>query len=134
MTLFSHDGGFLFSHRTKENNVMTIDKYAYPEVLVTTDWPLEHLHDSKIRFVEVDVDTTLVFYGDTNNWSAAYTFWLVKYYDHKDARLMNGVPLYPKSNYAFAKPNPDFRVTREYILGLIRKANKGLVDVRSADE
>ena len=44
------------------------------------------------------------------------------------------VPSYPKSNYAFAKPNPDFRVTREYVTGLIRKANKALVDVRSTDE
>ena len=30
-------------------------------------------------------DTTVVFYGDRNNWYATYTFWLFKYYGHEDA-------------------------------------------------
>ncbi|MBI4497389.1 MAG: sulfurtransferase [Chloroflexi bacterium] len=33
-------------------------QYAHPEVLVETNWVAEHLHDPKIRIVEVDVDTT----------------------------------------------------------------------------
>ncbi|MEO1130097.1 MAG: sulfurtransferase [Planctomycetota bacterium] len=32
-------------------------EYAHPEVLVTTDWVLEHIGDASVRFVEVDVDT-----------------------------------------------------------------------------
>lgn len=96
--------------------------YIHPEVLVSTDWLSAHLHDPKIRVVEVDVDnkayaeghvpgaiawvwnkqlcdpvirdilskqqfeklmndaaigngTTLVIYGDSNNWFAAWAFW-----------------------------------------------------------
>jgi len=35
-------------------------------------------------------DTTILLYGDNNNWFAAYAFWQVKYYGHKDVRLING--------------------------------------------
>ena len=35
-------------------------------------------------------DTTVVFYGDRNNWYASYTFWLFKYYGHGDCRIMDG--------------------------------------------
>src|SRR5215467_13010400 len=35
-------------------------------------------------------DTTIILYGDNNNWFAAYAFWQLKYYGHKDVRLMNG--------------------------------------------
>src|SRR5438094_3181111 len=35
-------------------------------------------------------DTTVVLYGDNNNWFAAYGLWQFKYFGHQDARLMNG--------------------------------------------
>ena len=35
-------------------------------------------------------DTTLILYGDFNNWFAAFAFWVFKYYGYKDVRLMNG--------------------------------------------
>ena len=35
-------------------------------------------------------DTTVVVYGDNNNWFASYALWQLKYYGHKDVRLMNG--------------------------------------------
>ena len=35
-------------------------------------------------------DTTVIVYGDNNNWFAAYALWQLKYFGHKDARLMNG--------------------------------------------
>jgi thiosulfate/3-mercaptopyruvate sulfurtransferase len=35
-------------------------------------------------------DTTLVIYGDNNNWFAAWAFWQAKIYGHADVRLMNG--------------------------------------------
>jgi thiosulfate/3-mercaptopyruvate sulfurtransferase len=31
--------------------------YAFPQVLVSTTWAMDHLNDPKVRFVEVDVDT-----------------------------------------------------------------------------
>ena len=38
----------------------------------------------------VDNDTTVIVYGDNNNWFAAWAFWQMKYYGHGDVRLMNG--------------------------------------------
>src|SRR6202051_2274731 len=35
-------------------------------------------------------DTTILLYGDNNNWFAAYAFWQLKYNGHKDVRLING--------------------------------------------
>src|SRR6185369_16475570 len=35
-------------------------------------------------------DTTLVLYGDKNNWWAAYALWVTKLFGHPDVRLMDG--------------------------------------------
>ena len=38
----------------------------------------------------ISPDTTVVIYGDNNNWFAAWALWQMKIYGHKDVRLMNG--------------------------------------------
>src|SRR5271154_3843979 len=38
----------------------------------------------------ISKDTVILLYGDNNNWFAAYAFWQLKYYGHKDVRLING--------------------------------------------
>ena len=38
----------------------------------------------------IDNDTILILYGDNNNWFAAWAFWQLKMYGHKDVRIMNG--------------------------------------------
>ncbi len=35
-------------------------------------------------------NTTVILYGDNNNWFAAWAFWQLKMYGHRDVRLMNG--------------------------------------------
>jgi thiosulfate/3-mercaptopyruvate sulfurtransferase len=35
-------------------------------------------------------DTTVVFYGDKNNWWASYAFWVFKLFGHADCRMMDG--------------------------------------------
>src|SRR5689334_10937073 len=35
-------------------------------------------------------DTTVVLYGDRNNWFAAYAYWYLKIYGHEDVRILNG--------------------------------------------
>ncbi|MEK7729025.1 MAG: rhodanese-like domain-containing protein, partial [candidate division KSB1 bacterium] len=35
-------------------------------------------------------DTTVILYGDNNNWFAAWAFWQLKMYGHKDIRIMDG--------------------------------------------
>ena len=32
----------------------------------------------------------IVFYGDNNNWFAAYAYWVARMYGHTDVALMNG--------------------------------------------
>src|SRR2546428_4325758 len=38
----------------------------------------------------VTPETTIIAYGDNNNWFAAWFFWLLKYYGHKGVKLVNG--------------------------------------------
>jgi thiosulfate/3-mercaptopyruvate sulfurtransferase len=95
-------------------------------------------------------DTTVILYGDNNNWFAAYALWQLEYYGHKNLKLMNGGrkkwleekrPLttdaanYPRANYRAAEPNEKIRAYREDVESVVRKKAAGqLVDVRSADE
>ncbi len=38
----------------------------------------------------IDNRTTIVLYGDNNNWFAAWAFWQLKIYGHADVRIMDG--------------------------------------------
>ena len=38
----------------------------------------------------ISPDTTIVLYGDNNNWFAAWAFWQLKYYGHDKSLIMNG--------------------------------------------
>src|ERR1022692_4177192 len=50
----------------------------------------------KEKFEELMADsgigngTTVILYGDNNNWFAAWALWQMKIYGHRDVRLMNG--------------------------------------------
>lgn len=97
-------------------------------------------------------DTTVVLYGDKNNWWAAYAFWFFKYNGHKDVRLMNGgrqkwveegrpltteVPSYPPGRYQVPYRDESIRAYRDDVLEHILKVKEGkgaLVDVRSPEE
>ena len=95
-------------------------------------------------------DTTVILYGDNNNWFAAYAFWQLEYYGHKNLKLMNGgrkkwleekrplttdVANYAKTSYRASEPNEKVRAYREDVQELVAKKAVGqLVDVRSPDE
>jgi len=94
-------------------------------------------------------NTTIAIYGDNNNWFAAWFFWLLKYYGHKDVRLVNGgrvkwfaeqratttaVRAYPTGQYKANGPDGSLRALREYVLETVEKNGKKLVDVRSPKE
>jgi thiosulfate/3-mercaptopyruvate sulfurtransferase len=95
-------------------------------------------------------DTTVLLYGDNNNWFAAYAFWQLKYYGHKDVRLINGgrkkwveekralttdVPKYAAAHYKASGPDESIRARKEQVFAAIDKSKKAqLVDVRSVDE
>jgi thiosulfate/3-mercaptopyruvate sulfurtransferase len=78
----------------------------------------------------INNDTTLILYGDFNNWFAAFAFWVFKYYGYKDIRIMNGgrkkwleedrplskdVQNYPKGNFKAAEPDKSIRVFLNYV-------------------
>ncbi len=93
-------------------------------------------------------DTTVVFYGDKNNWFACYAFWLFEYYGHRNLKIMNGgrakwaaegrplvkeVPQYPSTHYHAQEPNEAIRAYRDEVMKHIRE-RRPLVDVRSPQE
>lgn len=94
-------------------------------------------------------DTTVVFYGDKNNWWAAYAFWVFKLFGHENAKLMNGgrqkwidegreltkdTPEFPRGTYT-AKQRADYKVRafRDDVLEHLAN-DQPLVDVRSPQE
>ncbi len=99
--------------------------------------------------VGIGNDTTIVLYGDNNNWFAAWAFWILKYYGHQDVRLLNGgrvkwladkreittdVPSYPHTAYSAAEPQKDIRALRDQVIGIVGQNGVALVDVRSPGE
>jgi thiosulfate/3-mercaptopyruvate sulfurtransferase len=95
-------------------------------------------------------DTTVLLYGDNNNWFAAYALWQLKYYGHTDARLINGgrkkwleekrpltseAPKATPATYRASGPDESIRARKEDVFAIIDNRNRGhLVDVRSVDE
>jgi thiosulfate/3-mercaptopyruvate sulfurtransferase len=97
----------------------------------------------------VGPDTTIVVYGDNNNWFATYAYWLFRLYGHRDVRVMNGgrkkwmdegrpmtkeASIYPKVRYEARQPDTSIRALRDTVLQSLPNQGKGLVDVRSPRE
>jgi thiosulfate/3-mercaptopyruvate sulfurtransferase len=95
-------------------------------------------------------DTTIILYGDNNNWFAAYAFWQLKYNGHKDVRLINGgrkkwleekrpVTSEPANvapaTYRVSGIDESIRARRGEVFAILEGKKRGqLVDVRSVDE
>ena len=94
-------------------------------------------------------DTTVVFYGDKNNWWATYALWVFKLFGHEDCRVMDGgrakweaegrpmtteVPDYPAGDYPVVERDDGrIRAFREEVLEHM-EAKGQMVDVRSPQE
>jgi thiosulfate/3-mercaptopyruvate sulfurtransferase len=94
-------------------------------------------------------ETTLVLYGDKNNWFAAYAYWYLKIYGHEDVRILDGgrqkwidegrelttdVPQRPAATYKAHDRDESIRTYRDAVLDTIREGDEALVDVRSPQE
>jgi thiosulfate/3-mercaptopyruvate sulfurtransferase len=94
-------------------------------------------------------DTTVVLYGDNNNWFAAWAYWQLKLYGHRDVRILNGgrkywldnglplsvdVPSYPGTTYRLPEASTKLRAFRDDILPRLGEKGFALVDVRSPAE
>ncbi|MBI4513192.1 MAG: sulfurtransferase [Gemmatimonadetes bacterium] len=102
-----------------------------------------------LRDSGIGPDTTVVLYGDNNNWFAAWAFWQLKIYGHQDVRIMDGgrkkwladgrelskeVPKYPPTNYALKDPDFSIRAYLPEVQRAVREKAVELVDVRSPQE
>ena len=165
------------------------------DVLVDADWAEQHIDDTSIRFVEVDVDTaaydeghipgavgwnwtsqlsdgirrdivsrdelekllsdsgigpdtTIVLYGDNNNWFAAWAYWQLKLFGVEDVRILNGgrklwvaesrptatdVQDYAATGIRLGEPDFSHRAFRDDVLKQV-ESDGALVDVRSPAE
>ena len=94
-------------------------------------------------------DTTVVFYGDKNNWWACYAFWVFQLFGHTNAKVMDGgrvkwqkearpitrdVPAFEPAKYvAGERADMRHRAFREEVLAHVESRGQ-LVDVRSPEE
>ncbi len=94
-------------------------------------------------------DTTIVFYGDRNNWWACYAFWVLRLFGIGNLRIMDGGralwekegramtterPAWPEGDIVVGPRNDEaIRAFRDQVLGHVR-AREPMVDVRSPEE
>jgi thiosulfate/3-mercaptopyruvate sulfurtransferase len=128
---------------------------------VKIDWhtdlndPVERDYIDKTQFAAlmarlgIGNDTTVIFYGDKNNWWATYAYWVFQLFGHTNAKIMDGgrmkwiaekrpltreIPTYPATTYtAQARNDALIRAFRDDVLAHV-KAGLPLVDVRSLGE
>jgi len=128
---------------------------------VKLDWHTDLQNQVKRDFVDkaefegllrergIGNDTTVVFYGDKNNWYATYALWLFKYYGHEDTRILDGgrvkweaegreytrdVSNHEPTAYTAKDPDASIRAFREDVLKQVGLESPSLVDVRSPAE
>ena len=105
--------------------------------------------ESLLGSAGIDTTTTVVLYGDNNNWFAAWAFWQMKYYGHGDVKLMNGgrakwdaegKPLttdavsHAAKSYTAKSPDESIRAYRDQVLSKVNAGSISLVDVRAPAE
>ncbi|HVR73032.1 MAG TPA: sulfurtransferase [Planctomycetota bacterium] len=94
-------------------------------------------------------ETTIVLFGDNNNWFAAWAFWQLKIYGHKDVRIMNGGrkkwleegreltkerPTPRPAQYSAKEPDFSLRSYLPDVQKVLSSNGAALVDVRSPAE
>ena len=97
----------------------------------------------------IDPQTTIILYGDNNNWFAAWAFWQLQIYGHKDVRIMNGgrkkwieekrelskdAPSPKPKTYRAKDPDLSIRSFLPDVMEAVKKRAVELVDVRSPAE
>lgn len=106
-----------------------------------------------VKKAGINVDSTIVLYGDKNNWFAAWGAWIFNIYGVKDVRLLDGgrvkwekdgrplvtaVPSFTAGNFTGTRPDLSLRATlQKDIVPIVKNRTKvktALIDIRSADE
>jgi thiosulfate/3-mercaptopyruvate sulfurtransferase len=108
---------------------------------------------AQLQAAGIDKDTTIVLYGDNNNWFAAWGAWVYeihglgnqvklldggrKLWEAKGLPLDTGAKTYAKSNFTLPAGKPELRAKLADVLSVVNSGGKNntvLVDIRSADE
>jgi len=126
-----------------------VDWHADLNDPVMRDYIERDQFEALMRRLGIGNDTTVVFYGDKNNWWATYAYWVFQLFGHTNAKVMDGgrtkwiaedrpttreVPSYPPSSYtAQERSDKQIRAMRDDVLVHIA-AGRPLVDVRSPAE
>jgi len=94
-------------------------------------------------------DSTILLYGDFNNWFAAFAFWVLKYYGVKDVKIVNGgrkkwieedkplskdVPSYERTSFRASGPDESVRTYLDDVRRVLGNKRVSLVDVRGPKE
>lgn len=130
-------------------NAVHIDWVADLNDAVKRDYLNESQFADLLSRNGISEDTTVVFYGDKNNWWACYAFWVFKLFGHADCRVMDGgrkkwidegreltkeKPSFAPGSYQpQARADYKIRAFRDQVLAHI-VASQPLVDVRSPQE
>ena len=142
-----------------DEDVLLYDTGHIPEA-VKIDWiddlnhPVVRDYISHERFATlcaengIGNDTTVVFYGDKNNWWACYALWVFQLYGHQNVKVMDGgrkkwmdenravsteKPSYGKRDYQAQPQDRSIRAFRDEVRNHIERKGQ-LVDVRSPEE
>ncbi len=126
-----------------------IDWHADLNDPVMRDYVSREQFQALMRRLGIADDTTVIFYGDKNNWWAAYAFWVFHLFGFRNARLLDGGRLkweqesrpmvtstasFPPSSY-MAREREDTSI-RAFLPDVLAHSRAGgqLVDVRSGPE
>ncbi len=116
---------------------------------VRRDIPTKEDWEKLLSEAGVSNDTKLIFYGDNNNWFAAFAYWIAKIYGHGDAALMDGgrkkwelegrelvkdAPNVQRTSYKASDPDWSLRAYQNQVRDYINASGKAMVDVRSPAE
>jgi len=120
------------------------------EDTIRRDIPTKENWEKLLGRAGVSADTKIVFYGDNNNWFAAFAYWVAKMYGHPDVVLMNGgrkkwelenrpmtkdAPHVAATSYTSKDLDQAFRALYNDVRNYVGvPAGKALVDVRSPAE
>jgi len=130
-------------------NAQKVDWHADLNDPVQRDYISREQFQALLRRLGIDEQTTVIFYGDKNNWWATYAYWVFRLFGFENAKVLDGgrtkweqegramtadVPSFPPSRYvAPERDDATIRAFKDEVLAHAKAGGK-LVDVRSPDE